>query len=112
MMEARAGISEGTGNAAETARVTARLRRRADLVRSLKQRADSICLTADGVVPLDLGCPSSREAQLGPAGTAYTRSGIVVATDVADDPRARVIIRMTGQHRLHFFIIAIIFFVC
>jgi ribonuclease HI len=81
MMEARASISGGTGDAAETARVTARLRRRADRVRSLKQRADSICLTADGVVPLDLGCPSSREAQLGPAGTAYTRSGIVVATD-------------------------------
>jgi hypothetical protein len=39
------------------------------------------CLTADGVVPLNLGCPSSREALLGPAGAAYTRSGIVVATD-------------------------------
>jgi len=81
IMEAQAGISGGTGDAAETARVTARLRRRADLVRSLKQKADSICLTADGVVPLDLGCLSSREARLGPAGTAYTRSGIVVATD-------------------------------
>ncbi|MFM9151927.1 MAG: hypothetical protein ACKOPU_06645, partial [Candidatus Planktophila sp.] len=81
IMEAQAGISGGTGDAAETARVTARLRRRADLVRSLKQKADSICLTADGVVPLDLGCLSSREARLGPAGAAYTRSGIVVATD-------------------------------
>ena len=80
-MEAQAGISGGTGDAAETACVTARLRRRADLVRSLKQKADSICLTADGVVPLDLGCLSSREAQLGPASAAYTRSGIVVATD-------------------------------
>ncbi len=38
-------------------------------------------LTADGVVPLDLGCLSSREARLGPVGAAYTRSGIVVATD-------------------------------
>ena len=81
IMEAQAGISGGTGDAAETACVTARLRRRADLVRSLKQKADSICLTADGVVPLDLGCLSSREAQLGPASAAYTRSGIVVATD-------------------------------
>ena len=80
-MNAQAGISGGTGDAADTARVTARLSRRADLVRRLKQRADSICLTADGVVPLDLGCPSSREALLGPAGAAYTRSGIVVATD-------------------------------
>ncbi len=44
-------------------------------------RADSIRLTADGVVPLDLTCPSSREALLGPAGTAYTNNGIVVATD-------------------------------
>ncbi len=33
------------------------------------------------MVPLDLGCPSSRKALLGPAGAAYTRSGIVVATD-------------------------------
>ncbi len=34
------------------------------------------------MVPLDLGCPSSREALLGPAGAAcYTRSGLVVATD-------------------------------
>ncbi len=61
--------------------VTAHLRRRADLVRSLNQRAGSICLTADGVVSLDLGCSSSREAQLGPADAAYTRSGIVVAKD-------------------------------
>ncbi len=63
--------------------MTARLSWRADLVRRLKQpeRADSICLTADEVVPLDLGCPSSREALLGPAGAAYTRSGMVQATD-------------------------------
>jgi hypothetical protein len=40
-----------------------------------------MCLTADGVVPLGLGSPSSREALLGPAGAAYKRSGIVVATD-------------------------------
>ncbi len=33
------------------------------------------------MVPLDLACPSSREALLGPAGAAYTRSGIIVATD-------------------------------
>ena len=52
-----------------------------DLVRRLKQRLDSILLTADGVVPLDLACLSSREAQLGPAGAAYVRSGIVAATD-------------------------------
>jgi hypothetical protein len=36
---------------------------------------------ADGVVPLDLGYLSSRGARLGPVGAAYTRSGIVVATD-------------------------------
>ena len=81
IMEAKVSISGSTGDCAETARVTARLRRRADQVRRLKERADSICLTADGVVPLDLGCLSSREAQLGPAGAAYKRSGIVVATD-------------------------------
>ncbi len=50
-------------------------------MRGLKQRLDSIHLTTDGVVPLDLGCLSSREARLGPVGAAYTRSGIVVATD-------------------------------
>ncbi len=56
---------------------------RTDLMRGLKQRFDSIHLTADGVVPLDLGCLSSREARLGPpaVGAAYTRSGIVVARD-------------------------------
>jgi ribonuclease HI len=50
------------------------MRARAGQVRLLKRRADS-------VVPLDLTCPSSREALLGPAGTAYTKNGIVVATD-------------------------------
>ncbi len=60
------------------------MRARADQVRLLKRRADSdsIRLTAVGVVPLDPTCPSSREARLGPAGTAYTyNNGIVVATD-------------------------------
>ena len=57
------------------------MRTRVDQLLILKRRADSIRLTADGVVPLDLTCPSSREALLGPAGAAYTRSGIVVATD-------------------------------
>ncbi len=46
------------------ARVTARLRRRADLVQSLKQRADSICLTADGV-------PSGPRVPLLPGGAAW-----------------------------------------
>ena len=67
--------------AAATARVTARLGQQADRTRGLKQRLDSIRRTVDGVVPLDLACPSSREALLGPAGAAYTRSGIIVATD-------------------------------
>jgi hypothetical protein len=51
------------------------------VVRGLKQRLDSIRLTADGVFPLDLACLSSREAQLGPVGASYTSSGIVAATD-------------------------------
>ncbi len=48
-----------------------------------KGRADSICLTSDGVVSLDIACPSSREALLGqgPAGASYKHRGIVVATD-------------------------------
>jgi hypothetical protein len=57
------------------------MRAQPDQVRLLKRRADFILLTADGVVPLDLSCPSSREALLGPAGTAYINNGIVVATD-------------------------------
>ena len=83
MREAETGtLASGcTGDPAETAGITVRLKNRADKVRALKRRADSIRLTADGVVPLDLTCPSSREALLGPACSAYTRSGVVVATD-------------------------------
>jgi hypothetical protein len=40
---------------------------RTDLIRGLKQRLDSIRLTADGVVPLDLGCLSSREGPVRPS---------------------------------------------
>jgi hypothetical protein len=57
------------------------MRARADQVRLLKRLAGSIRPTADGVVPLDLTCPSLREALLGLAGMAYTNKGIVVATD-------------------------------
>ncbi len=71
MMKAQVCIGGHAGDPAETGRIRARLRKREDMVRRLKQKADSICLTADGVVPLDLACPSSREALLGPAGAAY-----------------------------------------
>jgi hypothetical protein len=73
--------NSGTVDLAETARITGRLEHRADGVRELKRRAYSIRPTADGVVPLDLTCPSSREALLGPTVAAYTRSGVLVATD-------------------------------
>jgi hypothetical protein len=56
MREAQAGIFGGIGDQAETAWITARLKQREDQVLALKQRADSIRLTADGVVPLDLTC--------------------------------------------------------
>jgi len=81
LQETAAGISGGTGDPAETERVLAGLRKRGERVRALKERADSIRLTADGVIPLNMACPSSREALLGQAGAAYQRSGIVVATD-------------------------------
>jgi len=68
--EALMAAQAGTSNSRETARI-----------RILKHRLDDIRLTTDGVVPLDLACASSREALLGPAGAAYMRSGIVVATD-------------------------------
>ena len=47
----------------------------------LKRRLEGIRLTADGVVPLDLSCPSAREAVLGPAGKAYLHPGATVGTD-------------------------------
>ncbi len=81
LMEAPAGISGGTGDPRETARHTARLRQRTDTILTLKLRLDAIHLTTDGMVPLDLGGSSSREALLGPAGAAYMHSWIVVATD-------------------------------
>jgi ribonuclease HI len=45
---------------------------------TLKRALEAVRLTEDGIVPLHL---SDREALLGPAGTAYALSGIVVATD-------------------------------
>ncbi len=77
MMEAHIGLGGSACGVAGTARVASRLRQRADLTRGLKQPLDSIRPTAD----VSLACPSSREALLGPAGAAYIRSGIVVATD-------------------------------
>ena len=47
----------------------------------LKLRLGSIHLTEDGVVPLDLLCPSAREVMQGPMAAAYTYEGLVVATD-------------------------------
>ena len=41
----------------------------------------NITLTKDGVVPLDPSCPSFREAQLGPCGSALTSAGLIMATD-------------------------------
>ena len=38
-------------------------------------------LTADGVTPLNPLSPSAKEATLGPAGAAYTLSGITVGVD-------------------------------
>jgi hypothetical protein len=81
LMAAQVGTSGGTGDPRETARHTARLRQRADIIRLLKHRLDAIRLITDGVVPLDLACASSREALLGPACAAYMHSGNVVATD-------------------------------
>ena len=55
--------------------------RLAELVSGLIRRLERLHLTADGVVPLDPSCLSSREAVLGPAGPAYSLSGFVAATD-------------------------------
>jgi len=81
MMEAQVGLGFSAGSVAETLRVSERLTRRAELVSGLKRRLERLQLTADGVVPLDPSCLSSREAVLGPAGHAYSLSGLVAATD-------------------------------
>jgi hypothetical protein len=45
-------------------------------------RLGSIRLTEDGVVPLDLACPSTREVLRGPMASAYAYEGVVfVAID-------------------------------
>jgi len=41
----------------------------------------SITTTKDGVVSLDPSCPSFREAQLGPCGSALNAAGLIMATD-------------------------------
>jgi len=48
---------------------------------ALKRELASMLLTADGVTPLDPLSPSAKEATLGPAGAAYTLSGITVGVD-------------------------------
>ncbi len=80
-MEAQVGLGFSAGSVAETLRVRERLTQRAELVSGLKRRLKRLHLTADGVVPLDPSCLSSREAVLGPVGPAYSLSGFVAATD-------------------------------
>ena len=53
----------------------------AQLRADLKRRVESIVLTEDGLVPLDLTDPSAREALLGPAGASYGNKGVVVGSD-------------------------------
>ena len=72
----------------------------ASILSDLKRRLDDMRLTADGVVPLDLACPSSREATLGPAGAAYRHRGIVVASDGAlksNGAMGAAMVSMDGQ---------------
>ena len=75
MMEAQVGLEGSADSAAETMRVRKRLKRRMEFINRLTCRPESIPLTADGVIPLDLSCLSSREAVLGPVGPAYSLSG-------------------------------------
>jgi hypothetical protein len=81
MIEAQVGLGSSEGSVAETLLVRERLTRRVELVSGLKRRLELIQLTADGVVFLDPSSLSSREAVLGPAGPAYSLSGLVTATD-------------------------------
>ena len=81
MMEAQVGLGGSAGSATETMRARKRLKRSMESVNRLTRRLESTPLTADGAIPLDLSCLSSREAVLGPVGPAYSLSGLVVATD-------------------------------
>lgn len=58
-------------------------------VLQLKGALQAVTLTRDGTVPLSSHCPSFREACLGPAGSALTHAGVIVATDgsVKEDGR-------------------------
>ena len=49
----------------------------------LRQALTHINLSTDGAVPLDVDCPSFREALLGPAGASLSYPGLIVATDGA-----------------------------
>ena len=82
-MEAQVGLEGSAGSAAESTLVRKRLKRRMEFINRLTRRLESIPLTADGVVPLDLSCLSSREVVLGPVGPAYSLSGLVVANDAS-----------------------------
>ena len=46
-------------------------------------RLSSLQLTEDGVLPVDLACPSAREVLQGQVGVAYSKECVVVATDGA-----------------------------
>ena len=46
-----------------------------------RERLRRIHLSADGVTPMDLSCPSAREAALGQCGQVYSYGGTVVAGD-------------------------------
>ena len=81
MMGAQVGLGGSAGSAVETIRVRKCLKRSMELGNRLIRWLELITLTADGVIPLDLSCLSSREAVLGPVGPAYSLSGLVVATD-------------------------------
>ena len=49
----------------------------------LRLTRSSIHLTEDGVIPVDLSFPSAGEVLQGPVGAAYSKEGVVVATDGA-----------------------------
>ena len=49
----------------------------------LRQALRNISLSSDGAVPLDVDCPSFREAVLGPAGESLSYPGTIIATDGA-----------------------------
>ena len=65
----------------------------------LAETLSALTLTRDGAVPLDISCPSFREALLGPTDAALNQRGTVAATDgaVKEDGRMAAYVSLSDK---------------